>query len=275
MQLSFEFFPPREDQAKQALQQVRQQLSTVNPEYFSVTFGAGGSSQEATFDIVLDIQKHDTIAATPHLSCINSEKQAIIRLLDKYKAAGIKRIVALRGDIPSGTCDIGDFHYANELVAFIKKNYQDTFYIEVAAYPEKHPQSRDITTDLTHFANKVKAGANGAITQYFYSSDAYFRFIDETSKLGLDIPITPGIMPITNYTQLMRFSNLCGAEIPKWITQRLSLYQNDLTSLRSFGEEVVANLCQTLKNQGVNSFHFYSMNRTQPSLKLAQMLKKR
>jgi len=272
MKTSFEFFPPRTDKGKQTLAQVRQELSDINPEYFSVTFGAGGTTQEATLETVLDIQANDTISAAPHLSCIGSDKTKIIELLDQYKTANISRIVALRGDIPSGVRDIGDFHYANELVEFIKSEYNDQFHIEVAAYPETHPQAKNIQTDLEYFANKIKAGADSAITQYFYNADAYFRFKDEAEKLGIDVPITPGIMPITNYTQLARFSNLCGAEIPKWILERLKLYENDLESLALFGTEVVSNLCQTLKNQGVDSFHFYSMNRTEPSLSIAKSL---
>jgi len=259
MKTSFEFFPPRTDKGKQTLAQVRQELSTINPEYFSVTFGAGGSTQDATLETVLDIQANDSVSAAPHL-------------LDQYKAADINRLVALRGDIPSGVRDIGDFRYANELVEFIKSEYNDHFHIEVAAYPEMHPQAKNIQTDLEHFANKVKAGADAAITQYFYNADAYFRFLDDAQKLGIDVPITPGIMPITNHTQLSRFSNMCGAEIPKWILERLKLYENDLTSLTLFGTEVVSNLCQTLKDQGVDSFHFYSMNRTEPSLSIAKNL---
>ncbi len=272
MKTSFEFFPPRTDKGKQTLAQVRRELSTISPEYFSVTFGAGGSTQDATLETVLDIQANDGVPAAPHLSCIDSEKSKIIELLDQYKAADINRLVALRGDIPSGVRDIGDFHYANELVEFIKSEYNDHFHIEVAAYPEVHPQAKNIQTDLQHFANKVKAGADAAITQYFYNADAYFRFRDEAEKLGVNIPITPGIMPITNHTQLLRFSNMCGAEIPKWILERLKLYGNDLESLTLFGTEVVSNLCQTLKDQGVDSFHFYSMNRTEPSLSIAKNL---
>ncbi|NYT27253.1 MAG: methylenetetrahydrofolate reductase [NAD(P)H] [Candidatus Thiodubiliella endoseptemdiera] len=272
MKTSFEFFPSRTDKGQQTLAQVRQKLSLINPEYFSVTFGAGGTTQDATLETVLDIQKNDGISAAPHLSCIDSKKDNITALLDQYKSAGINRIVALRGDIPSGVRDIGDFHYANELVEFIKTQYNDYFHIEVAAYPEMHPQAKNIQTDTAHFVNKVKAGADGAITQYFYNADAYFRFVDEVQKLGIDIPITPGIMPITSHTQLVRFSNMCGAEIPKWILERLKLYENDLNTLNIFGTEVVIELCQTLKNQGVDSFHFYSMNRAQPSLEIAKTL---
>lgn len=272
MKISFEFFPPRTSQGKEKLAQVRQSLSVLSPEYFSTTFGAGGTTQDATLETVLDIQKNDNIPAAPHLSCIGSEKSNIIELLDKYKSANINRIIALRGDIPSGVRDIGDFHYANELVEFIRSEYNDHFHIEVAAYPETHPQAKNIASDLAHFVNKIKAGANGAITQYFYNADAYFRFRDDVQKMGVDSPITPGIMPITNYTQLLKFSNMCGAQIPKWILERLKLYENDLKSLGDFGFDVVANLCQTLKSQGVDNFHFYSMNHTEPSLKLAKSI---
>ncbi|CAC9554889.1 5,10-methylenetetrahydrofolate reductase (EC 1.5.1.20) [uncultured Gammaproteobacteria bacterium] len=272
MKTSFEFFPPRTEKGKQNLAQVQQELSVIQPDYFSVTFGAGGTTQDATLETILNIQKNDLVSAAPHLSCIGSEKKNIIGLLDQYKAVGINRIVALRGDIPSGVRDIGDFHYANELVEFIKTHYGEQFHIEVAAYPEMHPQAKNIHADLQHFANKVRTGADSAITQYFYNADAYFRFVDDIEKLGINIPITPGIMPITNYTQLVRFSHMCGAEIPKWILERLKLYENDLDALSAFSTEVVTNLCQTLKDQGVNNFHFYSMNRTQPSLDIAKTI---
>jgi methylenetetrahydrofolate reductase (NADPH) len=272
MKTSFEFFPPRTAKGKQTLRQVRQELSIVNPEYFSVTFGALGTTQEATLETVLDIQKNDTVSAAPHLSCVGSKKEIIIELLDQYKAVNINRIVALRGDIPSSVCDIGDFHYANELVEFIKSQYNNHFYIEVAAYPEIHPESKNRQIDLRYFSDKIKAGADSAITQYFYDADIYFRFVDEVEKLGINIPIIPGIMPITSYTQLVRFSSICGAKIPDWILKKLELYQDDLDSLSTFGFEVVSNLCQTLKEQDVHNFHFYSMNRSQPSLKIAKHL---
>lgn len=272
MKISFEFFPPRTVQGRKNLVKVRQQLRELNPDYFSVTFGAGGTIQNATLETVLDIERNDGVPAAPHLSCINSEKDKIDALLEQYKNAGIRRLIVLRGDIPSGVRDIGDFHYANELVAFIRTKHHDDFRIEVAAYPEMHPQSKNITLDLTHFANKIKAGADGAITQYFYNADGYFRFVDEVRKLGVEVPITPGIMPITNTTQLINFSRLCGAEIPKWILERLKRYENDLTALADFGFDVVLSLCQTLQNQGVNDFHFYSMNKAQPSLRLAKAL---
>jgi methylenetetrahydrofolate reductase (NADPH) len=272
MQLSFEFFPPRTAQGKLNLKEVRQQLLTINPHYFSTTFGAGGTTQDATLETVLDIQANDGISSAPHLSCIDSEKSKILALLNQYKSAGINRIVALRGDIPSGVRDIGDFHYANELVAFIRQEFNDYFHIEVAAYPEMHPQANNMNTDIQHFVNKIKAGADSAITQYFYNIDAYFRFVDEVQKFGIDTPITPGIMPITNYNQLLRFSNMCGAEIPRWIEKRLATFGDDKKSLNAFGFDVVANLCDKLKSQGVDSFHFYSMNKSQPSLQLAQRL---
>jgi methylenetetrahydrofolate reductase (NADPH) len=272
MKISFEFFPPRTEQGKQNLKKVRQELSIIQPHYFSTTFGAGGTTQDATLETVLDIQANDGVDAAPHLSCIGSEKSKILELLHHYKAAGISRIVALRGDIPSGMRDIGDFHYANELVAFIRAEFNQDFHIEVAAYPEMHPQARNIHADMQHFANKVKAGANGAITQYFYTADAYFRFVDDAQKLGVDIPITPGIYPITNYEQLVRFSTMCGAEIPRWIEKRLATFGDDTDGLTDFGFEVVANLCDQLKSQGVDNFHFYSMNKSQPSLRLAKNL---
>ncbi len=272
MNISFEFFPPKTEQGRQTLQQVSTELATLKPEYFSVTFGAGGTTPEATRNTVADLTKTLATPIAPHLSCIHSKKSELIHLLDNYQTQDITRLVVIRGDIPLGAQTIGTFKYANELVAFIKSHYANAFHIEVAAYPEMHPQAHNIHSDLAHFVNKVKAGADGAITQYFYNPEGYFRFRDEVHKLGVDIPITAGIMPITNYTQLTRFSNLCGAEIPRWILTRLEYYQNDADSLAKFGEEVVMNLCQTLKNQGVDQFHFYSLNRAAPSFKLAQQL---
>jgi methylenetetrahydrofolate reductase (NADPH) len=272
MKISFEFFPPRTPKGAQNLADVRKQLSTINPEYFSVTFGAGGTTQESTLNTVLEIKKNDNIAVAPHLSCIGSTKENILSLLNKYKKANINRLVALRGDIPSGMRHLSDFNYANELIEFIREETGDFFNISVAAYPEFHPESKNANEDIKHFVNKIKIGANNAITQYFYNPDAYFRFVDEVTKKGVEIDIVPGIMPITNYTQLMHFSNLCGAEIPKWIEKRLAYYQNDLDSLEKFGFEVVTNLCETLKNQGVKEFHFYSMNKTNPALSLAKIL---
>ncbi len=272
MKISFEFFPPHTKKGEENLLAVRKTLATTNPEYFSVTFGAGGSTQESTLKTVLEIKKNDSIAVAPHLSCIGSTKENISKLLNQYKNADINRLVALRGDIPSGMRHLGDFNYANELIEFIREQTGDFFNISVAAYPEFHPESKTPDNDIMHFVNKIKAGANNAITQYFYTPDAYFKFVDDVQKQGINIDIVPGIMPITNYTQLVRFSNLCGAQIPKWILNRLEQYQDDSESLEKFGFEVVANLCETLKNQGVQEFHFYSMNKSHPPLALAKLL---
>jgi len=272
MNISFEFFPPRTPKGENNLIEVRKSLNTVNPEYFSVTFGAGGTTQDSTLKTVLDIKKNDKTPATPHLSCIGSTQENILELLNKYKKANVDRLVALRGDIPSGVRNLGDFKYANELINYIREKTDDYFHITVAAYPEFHPESKSPKTDIQNFVNKVKSGANKAITQYFYNADAYFNFKDEVEKKGIDITIVPGIMPITNYSQLMRFSSLCGAEIPKWISSRLEQYQDDTKSLESFGFDVVARLCERLKEQGVDDFHFYTMNKTNPSLQLVNTI---
>jgi methylenetetrahydrofolate reductase (NADPH) len=272
MKTSFEFFPPQSEKGKENLQQVRKQLTKVNPEYFSVTYGAGGTTQDSTFETVMDIQKNDIVRVAPHLTCIGASKNKTKSILDKYKINGIDKVVALRGDIPSGMQNTGELRYANELVEFIKSEYSDHFHIEVAAYPESHPQARDIQSELNHFVGKVRAGADSAITQYFYNPDAYYRFVDDLEKLGIDIPITPGIMPITNYTNLVRFSNMCDAQIPKWITERLRLYRDDQESLLAFGEEVVLSLCENLISHGVDSLHFYTMNRSQPILSILNKL---
>ncbi len=274
MNLSFEFFPPKNTQSKQTLQLVRQELSALNPEYFSVTFGAGGSTQTSTLETILDIQTNDNTAATPHISCVGSTKDELLNLLQIYQKNNIKRLVVLRGDIPSGMVGSGEFNYAYELVEFIRQHFNNTFIIKVAAYPEKHPQSPNAHQDMIHFVDKIKAGANSAITQYFYNIDAYLYFVDSVQKQGIDVPIVPGIMPITNYIQLARFSYFSGAQIPQWILNQLEIYQHDKASLIDFGYEVVAKLCAQLKSQGVNDFHFYSMNRTHPSKKLAEQLLK-
>jgi len=272
MKTSFEFFPPQSDEGKKNLQQVRSKLIQINPEYFSVTYGAGGTTQESTFDTVIDIKNNDAVRVAPHLTSIGSSKSKTIEILDQYKEHGIDKVVALRGDIPSGMQNTGELRYANELVEFIKSEYNDHFHIEVAAYPESHPQAKNISTEIDHFANKVRAGADGAITQYFYNADAYFRFVDDLEKIGIYIPITPGIMPITNYSNLVRFSNMCDTQIPKWITERLKLYKDDKDSLLDFGEEVVLNLCRTLKEKGVDSLHFYTMNRSDSVLSIIKKL---
>ena len=269
---SLEFFPPKTDEGREKLRVVRTELvSAIAPAYISVTFGAGGSTQEGTFDTVKEIQDSGTPAA-PHLSCVGSTKDSIRELLKRYQDVGISRIVALRGDMPSGMRDAGELHYANELVAFIRQETGDHFHIEVAAYPEFHPQATSAQADLNHFADKVKAGANGALTQYFYNADAYFRFLEDAQALDINVPIIPGIMPITNYKNLARFSDACGAEIPRWIRQRLEGFGDDLDSVRAFGLDVVSELCQTLLDGGAPGLHFYSMNQSGPTLALWENL---
>jgi methylenetetrahydrofolate reductase (NADPH) len=265
---SLEFFPPKTDEGREKLRAVRTELvSAIAPAYISVTFGAGGSTQEGTFDTVKEIQDSGT-AAAPHLSCVGSTKDSIRGLLKRYQDVGISRIVALRGDMPSGMRDAGELHYANELVSFIRQETGDHFHIEVAAYPEFHPQATSAQADLNHFADKVKAGANGALTQYFYNADAYFRFLEDAQALDINVPIIPGIMPITNYKNLARFSDACGAEIPRWIRQRLEGFGDDLESVRAFGLDVVSELCQTLLDGGAPGLHFYTMNQSGPTLAL-------
>lgn len=264
-QFSFEFFPPKTKEGAQKLVTVRNKLAKLKPKYFSVTFGAGGSTQKGTFDTVVDIQKAGFEAA-PHLSCIGSTKENIREILKNYQDKGIKRIVALRGDMPSGTHETGEFRYANELVEYIRDEVGNDFHIEVAAYPEFHPQADSAETDLTNFKRKIDAGANSAITQYFFNPDAYFRFVDDCENLNIDVPIVPGIMPITNYTQLARFSNMCGAEIPRWIRKRLEGYGDDKESIKAFGEEVVSEMCHQLLEAGAPGLHFYTMNIVTPTL---------
>jgi methylenetetrahydrofolate reductase (NADPH) len=269
---SLEFFPPKTDEGREKLRAVRAELvSAIAPAYISVTFGAGGSTQEGTFDTVAEIQGSGT-AAAPHLSCVGSTKDSIRGLLKRYQDADISRIVALRGDMPSGMRDAGELHYANELVTFIRQETGDHFHIEVAAYPEFHPQATSAQADLNHFNDKVKAGANGALTQYFYNADAYFRFLEDAQALDINVPIIPGIMPITNYKNLARFSDACGAEIPRWIRQRLEGFGDDLESVRAFGLDVVSELCQTLLDGGAPGLHFYTMNQSGPTLALWENL---
>ncbi len=262
---SFEFFPPKTAEGAAKLRLVRDQLGALKPRYFSVTFGAGGSTQQGTTDTVVEIQQAGFEAA-PHLSCIGSTREKIREILQNYRNHGIRRIVALRGDMPSGTREAGEFRYANELVAFIREETGDHFHIEVAAYPEFHPQAPDAQTDLLNFKRKVESGADSAITQYFYNPDAYFRFVEDCEKLGLDLPIVPGIMPITSYTQLARFSDACGAEIPRWIRKRLEEFGDDREAIVAFGEEVVTGLCRRLLEGGAPGLHFYTMNRAEPTL---------
>ena len=265
---SFEFFPPKSDEGAEKLRGVRTELAVLSPRFFSVTFGAGGSTRDRTFDTVTEIQRDSGIDAAPHLSCIGSTKENIRELLDAYREAGIHQIVALRGDMPSGMREAGEFRYANELVEFIRAETGKHFHIEVAAYPEFHPQAVNAEKDLLNFKRKVDAGADSAITQYFYNPYAYFRFVDSCGKLGVDLPIVPGIMPITNYTQLARFSDACGAEIPRWVRKRLEGFGDDKDSIRAFGEDVVTELCMALLERGAPGLHFYTMNIAGPTVAL-------
>lgn len=269
--ISFEFFPPKTAEGMAKLQTAQQQLARCQPKFFSVTFGAGGSTQDRTLETVLEIQRSGS-AAAPHLSCVGSSKENIRQILSAYKSNGIRHIVALRGDLPSGMGEIGEFRYANELVEFIRAETGDWFNIEVAAYPEYHPQARSAQDDLQNFVRKVKAGANSAITQYFYNADAYWAFVENVQKQGVTIPVVPGIMPITNYTQLARFSDACGAEIPRWVRQKLQGFGDDSESIRAFGQEVVTNLCAKLLQAGAPGLHFYTLNQAAPTLALWQGL---
>ncbi len=259
--LSFEFFPPKTPEGADKLRAVRQQLYALAPEFCSVTYGAGGSTQEGTFATVGEIIAEGVPAAS-HFSCIGATKASVRAQLATLKGMGVKRLVALRGDLPSGYGAGGEFHYASDLVAFIRAETGDDFHIEVAAYPEVHPQAKSPEADLQAFVTKVKAGANSAITQYFYNSDAYFRFVDDVHKLGADVPVVPGIMPITSSSQLLRFSDACGAEIPRWIRLRLQAYGDDIASIKAFGLEVVTDLCDQLVSAGVPALHFYTMNQS-------------
>jgi methylenetetrahydrofolate reductase (NADPH) len=262
---SFEFFPPKTDKGKEKLQKVRDRLAEVNPDFFSVTFGAGGSTRDRTIETVLGLHKQG-ISTAPHLSCVGGTRDAIGELLDVYQKSGINRIVALRGDMPSGMGAAGELRYANELVEFIRERTGDTFNLEVAAYPEFHPQARNAEEDLKNFARKVQAGANSAITQYFFNADSYFYFIDRLEKMNITIPVVPGIMPIVNFTNLVRFSDMCGAEIPRWIRKQLEAYGDDSESIRKFGEEVVTRMCEKLLSAGAPGLHFYTLNQAEASL---------
>jgi len=267
-QISCEFFPPKTEEGAAKLRATWQALKAVDPAYFSVTYGAGGSTQERSFSTVSEIQHNSGVPAAPHLSCIGSTREHIRSILNDYKTQGIRRIVALRGDLPSGMGDPGELRYANELVEFIRHETGDWFHIEVAAYPEFHPQAASANADLAAFQRKVEAGADAAITQYFYNVDSYLRFMNDCLDRGIHIPIVPGIMPITNYTQLARFSDASGAEIPRWMRKRLEAYGDDMESLRSFGLDVVGELCQQLLEAGAPGLHFYSMNQVEPTLSL-------
>jgi methylenetetrahydrofolate reductase (NADPH) len=259
---SFEFFPAKTQEGMDKLIKVQGELSGLNPEFYSVTFGAGGTTRERTLDTVLKLKQTSGVECAPHLSCIGSSKESLLEILQTYRNNGISRLVALRGDMPSGMREPGEFSYANELVSFIREQTGDHFHIEVAAYPEFHPQAKSATDDLKNFKRKIDAGANSAITQYFYNPDAYIRFVESCQELGIDAPIVPGIMPINNYAQLARFSDACGAEIPRWLRKRLESYGDDLESIRAYGIDVVSHLCQQLLDAGAPGLHFYTMNQS-------------
>lgn len=268
---SFEFFPPKTTDGVDKLRAVWKQLALLGPRFFSVTYGAGGSTRERTFEVVDEIGRTGLTAA-PHLSCIGSTHQDIADILATYRGAGIRRIVALRGDLPSGSVGLGELRYASELVEFIRAETGDWFEVAVACYPEVHPQARSAADDLNHLKRKVQAGANTAITQYFYNADAYFRFIEACEEAGITVPIVPGIMPIANFSQLARFSDACGAEIPRWLRMRLQGYADDIASIRSFGLDVVTALCDRLLTQGAPGLHFYTMNQANLTIEIWRRL---
>lgn len=263
---SLEFFPPRNEEAEQTFRTTLSRLAPLNPRFCSVTFGAGGTTQEKTHETVVHIQHSTGIEAAPHLSCVGSTRTTIHNILTAYREAGIRHLVALRGDLPSGMLSIGEFSHANELVGFIREATGDHFHIEVAAYPEMHPQAPTLETDLKNFKRKVEAGADSAITQYFYNPEAYFRFMDDCQRIGVNIPVIPGIMPLTNYSQISRFSELCGADIPRWIRKRLEQFGDDRASIRAFGIDVVSQLCRTLLEGGAPGLHFYTLNGAEATL---------
>ena len=270
---SVEFFPPKSEEGADKLRAVRAQLAELRPAFFSVTFGAGGSTKEGTWNTVMEMHRAG-LPVAPHISCMGTTRSQVAQLLHGYREAGVRRLVALRGDMPSGAAGgAGDFAYANELVAFIRAETGDWFHIEVAAYPEYHPQSRSPADDLAAFVRKVNAGANSAITQYFYNAEAYFRFVGEARRAGCAVPIVPGIMPITNFSQLARFSDACGAEIPRWIRLKLASFGDDREAIQAFGLDVVADLCERLLAAGAPGLHFYTMNQAAPTLTLWRRLR--
>lgn len=268
---SFELFPPKTPEGVEKLRATRKQLAQLNPRFFSVTFGAGGSTRDRTLETVVEIQSEGQNAA-PHLSCIGSTRDNIRSILREYQAHGIRHIVALRGDLPSGTAAVGELGFANELVEFIRTETGDHFHIEVAAYPEVHPQAASAQRDLENFKRKVDAGADAAITQYFFNADAYFAFVDQCQAQGVEIPIVPGIMPITNFTQLARFSDACGAEIPRWLRLKLQSYGDDVASIRALGLDFVTQLCDRLLRHGAPGLHFYTLNQAGPTSTVWQRL---
>ena len=270
--ISLEFFPPKTDEQRATLDAALPKLKALNPEYVSCTFGAGGSTLSYTPDTIRRLHLDHALDAAPHLSCMGGTREEIRALLDQYQSMGCRRLVALRGDLPSGMASYGDFRYASELVEFIRRECGSAFHIEVACYPEVHPQADNAHSDLRHFKAKVDAGADGAITQYFYNADAYFHFVEAARRAGIEVPIVPGIMPIGNFSQLSRFSELCGAEIPRWLAKRLVAYMDDVASLREFAADVVADLCQRLIAGGAPGLHFYTLNRARATLLICERL---
>lgn len=271
--ISFEFYPPKTDDQRAQLDRTAAKLKVHAPEYVSCTFGAGGSTLSYTSETVRHLNQHHGLQAAPHLSCVGGTREEIRELLKLYRAIGVKRLVALRGDLPSGMGFPGDLRYASELIAFIRAEHGDAFRIEVGAYPETHPQASDAETDLRHFKTKIDAGADAAITQYFYNADAYFHFVDAARRLGVEVPIIPGVMPISNFSQLRRFSEQCGAEIPRWISKRMQSFGDDAESVRDFGADVVTMLCERLISGGAPSLHFYTLNLAKPTHTVLQRLR--
>ncbi len=270
--ISFEFFPPKTDEQRAQLDRAARALKAHQPEYVSVTFGAGGSTLSYTADTAQRLHARHGLTVAPHVSCAGGTRAELAALLESYRDAGYRRLVALRGDLPSGMATTGDFRYAAELVAFIRERTGDYFHIEVAAYPETHPQAENALRDLHNFKAKIDAGADGAITQYFFNADAYFRFVDDIARLGVNVPVVPGIMPISSYSQLQRFSDLCGAEIPRWIAKRMQALGDDVANVRALGTEVVARLCQRLLDGGAPGLHIYTLNRSKaPQAVLEQL----
>ena len=270
--ISFEFYPPKNDEQREQLDRTAARLKQQSPDYVSCTFGAGGSTLSYTSETVRALKQQHGLEAAPHVSCMGGSRGEIRELLQLYRALGCRRLVALRGDLPSGMAKMGELRYASDLIAFIREQQGDWFHIEVGCYPETHPQAEDALADLRHFKAKVDAGADGAITQYFYNPDAYFRFVDDVRRLGVDVPIVPGIMPISNFSQLKRFSDACGAEIPRWIAKRMHAHGDDAESIRAFATEIVATMCQRLIDGGAPALHFYTLNLSKPTLNVLRAM---
>jgi methylenetetrahydrofolate reductase (NADPH) len=271
--ISFEFYPPKNDEQREQLDRTAARLKQQSPDYVSCTFGAGGSTLSYTSETVRALKQQHGLEAAPHVSCMGGSRSEIRELLQLYRALGCKRLVALRGDLPSGMARMGELRYASDLIAFIREQQGDWFHIEVGCYPETHPQADDALADLRHFKAKIDAGADGAITQYFYNPDAYFRFVDDVRRLGVDVPIVPGIMPISNFSQLKRFSDACGAEIPRWIAKRMHAHGDDAESIRAFATEIVASMCERLIDGGAPALHFYTLNLSKPTLNVLRAMR--